>query len=109
MIFFFFSCLQGVQTQSNQTQLEEACMQVCNQYKSVCTQEQSCDSLCVTISIQVSTRSCDVEAQNLWGCQSEGEWECAEGLPSFVGEACSTQEGLYLECMTPEDTGSLSN
>ena len=109
MILFFFSCLQGVQTESNQTQLEEACGQVCAQYKSVCTQEQSCDSLCTTISVQIDVRGCDVQAQQLWSCQEEGTWECSEGLPSFVGEACSDQEGAYLECMTPEDTGSLSN
>ena len=109
MIFFFFSCLQGIQTQSNQSQLEEACEKVCDQYKSVCTQEQSCESLCVTISTQIVVRGCNVQAQDLWGCQEEGEWECVEGLPSFVGETCSSQEGSYLECMTPEDTGSLSN
>lgn len=109
MILFFFSCLQGVQTQSNQTQLVEDCTQVCSQYKSVCTQEESCDSLCVTISAQVDSRGCDTQAQELWSCQLEGEWECSEGLPSFVGDVCSVQEGAYLECMTPEDTGSLSN
>ena len=109
MIFFFISCLQGVQTQSNQSQLEEDCIEVCDQYKTVCTQEQSCDSLCVTISSQVDVRGCETQAQDLWNCQENGDWECLEGLPSFVGESCSAQEGAYLECMTPEDTGSLSN
>ena len=109
MIFLFISCLQGIQTQSSQSQLNEDCMQVCAQYSTVCTQEQSCESLCVTISTQVGSRGCDEQAKDLWSCQEEGGWECVEGLPSFVGEACSSQEGSYLECMTPEDTGSLSN
>ena len=109
MIHFFFSCLQGIQTQPVQSQLEEDCEQVCDQYKSVCTQEQSCESLCLTVSAQVGVRGCDVQAQELWKCQEEGDWECVEGIPSFVGDSCSSQEGAYLECMTPEDTGSLSN
>lgn len=109
MILLFISCLQGVQTESTQTQLQEDCTSVCDQYKSVCTQEQDCASLCTTISIQISSRGCDAQAQALWGCQEAGAWTCTDELPVFVGEECSVQEGSYLECMTPEDTGSLSN
>ena len=109
MIILFLSCLQGVQTQSSSTQLQEDCEQTCTQYRSVCTQEQSCENLCLTITAQIEVRGCTNQAQNLWSCQQEGEWECVEGIPTFVGDLCSGQEAAYLECIAPEDTGSLSN
>ena len=109
MLLLFFSCLQGVQTESTQTQLVEDCNSICNQYKTVCTQEQDCSSLCTTIGIQISSRGCDSEAQALWTCQESGEWTCTDELPVLIGDECSAQEGSYLECITPEDTGSLSN
>ena len=109
MFYLFFSCLQGVQTQSNQSELEQDCLQVCQQYSSVCTQEQNCESLCTTVGIQISSRGCTEEAKNLWRCQDSGTWECVEEVPTFVGDACSDEEGSYIECITPEDTGALSN
>ena len=109
MILFLFSCLQGVQTTANPNQLEEACAELCAVQESACGTEQGCDGSCTSIRTQIEASGCDALALDLWQCQQTGEWNCEEGRAVFVDESCSEQEDSFLECMTPQDTGAMSN
>lgn len=109
MILLLFSCLQAVQTTATPNQLDEACADLCSLQESVCGSEQGCETSCTSIRTQIEASGCDSLALDLWQCQKEGEWICPEGRAEFSDDSCSDQEESFLECISPQDTGSMSN
>ena len=107
MVAFLFSCLQGVQTNPEQNPVQDLCISVCSSQEETCLLNQSCTARCTSLVLQLETKNCTKEAEQLWTCQNQGTWTCVEGNASFVGETCRVHEDLYLECIVPEDTGAL--